>query len=161
MRPPNIFRGRKAFTLVEVVLALAVVTFCIFAILALLTVGAQASHDSSELLQATTIASQLISERRAAPTNAINTPSPFPVWPFTNAVGTTVTNDVYVSADGCQLASAQTNLPTYRLLYTVTINTNNSASLYCSLSWPSSIDPKVNPAEVKGRYEVFTCIPLP
>jgi len=149
-------RRQRAFSLVEVVLAIAVVSFCLFALLGLMSVGAQASYDSSETVQAATMASLIISERRAAPTNTIS--PTFPVFPLTNTMSPASS---YVAADGTSLSTSQTNLPVYRLAYKVTSNANKTASLYFCLSWPPSIDPTINPGAVKGRYEVFTCIPLP
>ncbi len=156
MAPLAVVMKRRAFSLVEVVIAIAVVSFCLFALLGLLSVGAQAGYDSSETVQAATMASLLISERRAAPTNTIS--STFPILPLTNTMNP---SSVYVAADCTMLSSSQTNLPVYRLAYKVTSNANKTASLYFCLSWPPSIDPTINPSEVKGRYEVFTCIPLP
>jgi len=150
-----IIERRTAFSLIEVVIAIAVVSFCLFALLGLLSVGAKAGYDSNETVQAANMASLLVTERRAAPTNTIS--ATFPILPLTNTMSP---SSVYVAADCTMLSSAQTNLPVYRLAYKVTSNANKTASLYLCLSWPPSIDPTVNPAEVKGRYEVFTCIPL-
>jgi len=157
--PVATFATRRAFSLVEVVIALGVVTFCLIALMGLLSVGAQASHDSSEVVQAATMASYMISEIRAAPTNVLNATPTFPILPLTNA--TPLTNSVvYVAPDCTLLTGAQTNQAGYRLTYSSTLNANNTASLYLCLSWPSAVNPTVNPGEVKGRYELFTVLPL-
>ena len=143
----------EAFSLVEVMLALGVVAFCIVALLGLMTVGVRTSRDSTDAVQAADIASMLVSLRSASPTNAL--PAAFPLPPLDSPAGGTA----YLSPGGSIVPAAQA---AYRLTYTVATNGGRFSSLGLLLSWPAPADPAgASPAAVKGRYELFTCIPLP
>lgn len=62
-------RGVSAFSLVEVVIALGLVSFVIVAVIGLFSVGLQATRDSEESIDATNLAAEIIGKRFAAPTN--------------------------------------------------------------------------------------------
>ncbi len=144
--------GRTGFSLIEVMLALGVVSFCLVTLMGLMTVGVQTGRDSTDVAQAADIASTLVSLRRSAPTNDLS--SVFPLPPLhVPASGTS-----YLSASGAPAAKAQA---AYRLGYAVSTNSAHLSSLYLLLSWPAAADPAASPQAVKGRYELFTSVPLP
>lgn len=59
--------ARRAFSLVEVVLALGLVSFVLVALLGLFVVGMGTERDSGEHIRASNLASRLITERRNNP----------------------------------------------------------------------------------------------
>lgn len=64
--------SRRAFSLVEVVLALGVTTFCLMALLALLPIGLQSNHDSSSRKLAWNLCSAIEAELRSAAWSSTN-----------------------------------------------------------------------------------------
>jgi type II secretory pathway pseudopilin PulG len=76
-----------AFTLIEVVISLAIISFALVLIVGLLGLGISNNRDSSNRLQAVNIASLLISTRRSSPTNALSQAFALPPLGGTNAAG--------------------------------------------------------------------------
>jgi len=148
--PPG--RFRRAFSLIEVMLALGIVAFCLVTLMGLMTVGLQTSRDSTDTVQAADIASMLVSLRRTSPTNSL--PTSFALPPLNLPANGTL----YLAADGAVTSSAQAS---YRLTYGVVTNSSQFSSLQLMLTWPPPADPIAAAQLVKGRYELFTCIPLP
>ncbi len=138
--------------MIEVVLALGVVSFCLVTLIGLLTIGLQAGRDSSDTIQAADMASWLVSVRRSAPTNALPAAFPLP------ALNQASSGEVYLS-DGGAIAPAPG--AAFRLGYGISTNASAIALLSLRLSWPASANPITQPQLVKGRYELATCIPLP
>src|SRR5271154_5842435 len=99
----NITPKPNAFSLVEVVFALAIFVFVGFALIGLLGVGIQSSLDSKERNPAATIEEKICSVRRAAPTNdftATTSPQPgFPL-PILSTAANNLTAPVYLTRDG-------------------------------------------------------------
>ncbi len=74
---------RRGFSLIEVVIALAILVVAGFGLIGLLAVGLQGTHDSREQIQAATLAEYYCSIRRAAPVDSFNgTSSPQPGFPI-------------------------------------------------------------------------------
>jgi uncharacterized protein (TIGR02598 family) len=67
MQPLGAVNRRKAFTLVEVVIALAVTTFCILVLLGLLPVGVRTAQQSRGETRAAYLAEQVVSDLRSSP----------------------------------------------------------------------------------------------
>src|ERR1700744_1735196 len=65
-------RKSRAFSLIEVVVALGIVTFAGFALIGLFSVGLKNTRDSKMQLQAATIMEQMCSVRRSAATNDLS-----------------------------------------------------------------------------------------
>ena len=146
----------RAFSLVEVVLALAICSFVLVALLGLLSTGLQSSKDSEDQIQAANLASMLVSTCQAAPKN---TPATFgiPSSALTNGYTATATT-AYIGLDGITTnVTSAAYLITYRA-GTNTLTGANLAQLYLMLSWP----PQANPNNATVRhYELSTYIPLP
>lgn len=155
----------EAFSLVEVVVALAIVVFALFSMVGLLGVGLANSHDSRERMQAATIAEEICSVRRAAPTNAFpigSGPQPgFPLPPLQTATSSPVLT--YITRDG-----ALTNQPNadFGFIYNITPvldavpagNTSNGVSqVYMCIFWPAQAAP-TSPAT--SHYEISTTFGL-
>ena len=160
----------QAFSLIEVVIALAVVVFAGFGLLGLLSTGLQGNRDSKEQLQAANIAEYLCSVRRAAPTNDFstnnaNSPQPgFPLPPFgtatNNIYGSSTPSPVFLTWDGVNTNVAG-GTATFGLLFNVTPSTNNYpttapaySTVYLCLYWPPSAKPNVNSTyfEVTSKF---------
>ncbi len=149
--------SRNAFSLIEVVVALAIFTFAIVAIAGLFVVGIDTNKESSDQIQAANIASLLISARRALPTNSIaNFGLPALNVPY-SATGTYLTN-----ANGVALDGTTTGARAYNLYYQVGTNSTTGphlALVHLKLWSPVSAPlPANNPS---GRYELTTEVALP
>ncbi len=149
---------RRAFSLVEVVLAIAICSFSLIAILGLFTTGLQSTRDSEQQIQAANLASTLISMRMASPTNTFSSLPNFaiPASAMTKGFASAYTGNVYVGSDG------QTNTignAVYRISCSAGTNSltgTGTAQVYIMLSWP----PQATATTAAGRYEIITDIPL-
>lgn len=157
MAPKN-YPQIRAFSLVEVVLAIAICSFGLIAILGLFTTGVQSTRESEQEIQAANLASTLISLRTASPTNNIAALPNFaiPTAAMTGPYGPAYTGNVYVGSDG------QTNTLA-NSLYLITcqagtnsLTGNGISQVYLMLSWP----PQVSSASAAGRYELISYIPI-
>jgi len=144
-----------AFSLVEVVLALAICTFALFALVGLMGVGLRSGKDSGDQIQAANLVSLLISMRTAAETNDIANFA-IPESALTNGYTSSYsTGTNYLGYDGKTTNAAKAS---YRLVYQAGTNAmtgNGVSQVYLILSWPAQANP-VNPAV--GRYELLTYI---
>jgi len=149
---PFIARHRDAFSLIEVVLALAIISFALIAILGLFSAGLKVNKESADQIQAAHIASLLISARRADPTGGTNSALAEFALP-TLIEGSS--KQVKVGLDGT------TNNPVMNLIYTVTINDadSNIANVYLLLWAPigAANPPTNNPG---SYYEISTQVKL-
>jgi len=145
-----------AFSLIEVVLALGIISFALIAIFGLLSVGLKNNKESSDQIQAANLTSLLIASRRGMPTNALPR---FALPPLNLAA----TNTVTVEINGQTNATA--GLPgadSYKLMYQIAPSTVSlkMANIYLLLWWPATLSspPTNNPG---NYYELSTQIPLP
>jgi type II secretory pathway pseudopilin PulG len=175
MRTPLTARRHRislhAFSLVEMVFAIAVLSVSLVVIIGLLAEGLSNNHDSSGRLQAADIASLLITTRRTAPTNSNLTNFALPALGGTNSAGQDVvnatTNYVKVQTDGTISSGTPASTQVvYNLRYIITPSgsKNNIANVDLVLWWPSTLPasassmPVNNPA---GYYELITQVALP
>jgi type II secretory pathway pseudopilin PulG len=140
----------RAFGLVEVVLALGIVSFCLIAILGLFSVGLKQNRESQDKIQAANLASLILSLRRSMPTNTLTI-----ALPVLNQ-GTNY-GKIKVGTDGT------TTAPVMNMIYS--ISTNNLAQpklaqVYLLFWWPLNAPnaPTNNPG---SYYEVVTQVALP
>jgi type II secretory pathway pseudopilin PulG len=152
----------RAFSLVEVVLAIAICSFVLVAILGLFTTGLQSTKESEEEIQAANLAATLISLRTATPTNTISALPNFaiPASAMTQAYGGAYTGGVstnYVGTDGQTLTSSAN--AAYMITCqagTNSVTGSGISQVYLMLSWP----PQVPSSSAAGRYELTTFIPI-
>ncbi len=150
MRPSSghpVSRSVEGFSLIEVVLAIGVVSFCLVAVLGLLPVGLKSNKDSSNQTTAAGLAMAIASDLKATPaspgaTSTITTtnyglriPSP-----GSNAI----TNTLYLSEDGTTNSSASDFKSSY--LATVTITPPASGMVTATaarilITWPPVASP--------------------
>jgi type II secretory pathway pseudopilin PulG len=147
--------GTASFTLVEVVLALAIFSFALVTTMALLSVALRTNKDSSDQVQAANIASLLVSARRAEPTNG---GASFTTFALPTLNRNYVTNTTQVGLDGT--ISTGTGAA-YNLYYGVGTNADtgsNLAGVYILIWWPLGAKmPTNNPS---AYYELSTQVSL-
>ncbi len=153
-RPPT-----RAFSLVEVVFALAICTFVLIGVMGLFMTGLRANRESEGEIQAANSASLIISSTRANPLgpNATAANCPIPSSALTNGF-TTIYENKYVGWDGALLDSANDAafLITCRS-GTNTLTSPGVAQVYLLFSWPVLANPASTPPHY---YEVSTYIPF-
>jgi type II secretory pathway pseudopilin PulG len=161
-----------SFSLVEVVIAIAVISFSLLIVIAMLGQGLSNNHDSNRRLQAADLASLLVATRRASPTNSNLTNFALPALGSVNSAGqdvvSPVTNYVKVQTDGTVIPSGNgnANQVVYNLRYMVTPSgpLNNIANVNLVLWWPGTLAasattmPTNNPSTY---YEMMTQVVLP
>ena len=153
MKPPPFLL--RSFSLIEVVLALGIVSFALLSVVGLLGVGLRTNKESSDQIQASNIASFLISTLRAIPTN------PPPDFALTNLNQETITNTVQVGSDGTttNVSDANGSYNLYYVLGTNSVTGPKLANVYLMLWRPlHAPKPTNNPSSC---YELTTQISLP
>lgn len=145
----------RAFSLVEVVLALGICAFVLVALIGLFSTGLRTGRESEEQVQAANLASQILSTRLAAPTSTNLANFAIPAAAMTGAY-----SNVFSSSDSLVGLDGRTNsTPAYRIICRAGTNAQTGPRLsqvYIMLSWPYQA-PITNAA---GRYEVLTYVPL-
>jgi uncharacterized protein (TIGR02598 family) len=123
------FRGAThAFSLVEIVIVLGVISFALIAVVGLFSFGLQTNRESSDQIQAANLVSLIMSTARAIPTNM---PASFAL---PNLNQGSVTNTVKIGLDG-----TTTNTAAYNLYYVAGTNAAtgaNLANVYLLVWWP-------------------------
>lgn len=162
--PSRLFRPRtrwtgagkeasSAFTLVEVVIALGILSFSITALLGALSIGMNTNRESIEELEATHILQSMLTERRARP---VQEDSNLCLPPLDVSACRDSGNPVILDSMGRPASGAQTGK--FGLVYRVTPNPDKSgADVFCAIYWPGQL----KPANSLGRVEIATKIVLP
>src|SRR5205807_3551026 len=121
-----------AFSLVELVLALGIVAFCLFAVFGLMPVGMQTNRNATSQTAATNIIAAIVADLRTTPAAATTSPQ------FAITFGTDKT--LYFDASG----QASTSLsPDSRYQVNIRWNSAPTGLQYADLkvTWPASVDP--------------------
>jgi uncharacterized protein (TIGR02598 family) len=153
-------RAQRAFSLVEVVVALAIVVFALFSMVGLLGVGLQNTQDARERVQAATVVEQICAIRRASPTNNLSASQPnfpLPAMNQSSAVNN-LASPQYITRDGALTSQASAD---YGFLYSITPKPDTSGSttgggvsqVYICLFWPAHASPT---SAVTGHYAIST-----
>jgi type II secretory pathway pseudopilin PulG len=162
----------KAFSLVEVVVALAIFIFAGFALIGLLSVALKNSRDSKEQLQAANISEYICATRRATPltdfTVSANQPGfPLPVlyspaWAGQNYTTNNFAAPTLLTWDGVT-TSSQANAR-FGMVFNIISATNyvakvspGVATVYLSIYWPAQAQPGTS----AGHFELTTKFALP
>lgn len=134
----------RAFSLIEVTLALGVAAFCLIAVFGLMPVGVQANRNASSQTTATNIIAAVVADLRATP------PTSATSLQFGITFGT---NQPPLYFDGAgQFSTSLGNNSRYQL--NITWNASAPASLkYADLkiTWPAA----ATPANASGAVELF------
>ncbi len=157
---PKAPANHSAFSLIEVVLALGIFSFCIVAILALFSVGVQSAKESEDEIRAANLTSSLLCRMRSAPCTNL-TSYGFPFGALTNAGGTLFnapTNaPLYLNADGTSAATAavaQASRGYAAAAFGSYDVTNRVATVALTLWWPAA----AAYTNAAGQYGVTTYI---
>ena len=131
-----------AFSLVELVLALGVAGFCLFAVFGLMPVGMQTNRNATSQTAATNIIAGIVADLRATPAAATTSPQ----------FGITFGTDKTLYFDTSGQASLST-VSRYRL--SITWNSAPTGLHYAALkvTWPAAADPAVTTPS--GSVETF------
>jgi Tfp pilus assembly protein PilV len=139
----------KAFTLVEVVIALGLMVFGIIVVLGLLSVVLETNRESKGQLGAADTASHMVAARRAAPTNTVADL----VLPVINQDWNATKGTGYVSSDGKVATASQAAFyATYQVGTNVGTGTR-AGDVDVVLSWPAAAA-----ANAQNHYEIFTTV---
>jgi prepilin-type N-terminal cleavage/methylation domain-containing protein len=143
------------FSLIEVVLALAVAVFCLLPILGLLAIGLRTDQDSIRETTAATLAAGLTDDLRSTPPAATSSTR----YNISLPTGTVSTTNTYLLAeDGSCPAQISPGQPTYLATVVLTppaSGTLNAATARILITWPASA-PHVNgaiPTQFNGSFE--------
>ncbi len=146
----------RSFSLIEVLLALGIISFALIALVGLFTVGLRTNKESSDQIEAANIASLLLTTLRALPTNP---PASFALPALNQA---TVSKTIQVTADGATAVATNASGPSYNLSYTVGTNAatgSKLANVYLMLWWPASAPMPTN--KTSAYYEMTAQVALP
>jgi type II secretory pathway pseudopilin PulG len=148
--------GAPSFSLVEVVVALGVVSFALLTMLGLLSLGLTTNKLSSDHIQAANLASLLVATRRASPSDPTNG-TYLASFALPHLDQPYVTNTTVVGLDGTTSTNTGT---TYNLFYGVGTSpgTTNLAHVYLLLWWPVGAPKPVN--NPSSYYELSTTVSL-
>ena len=149
-----------AFSLVEVVLAIGIVAFCVLSLLTLFSVGLRNSKESEDEIRAANLTSSLICRMRAAPGVDL-TSQGFPFGVLTNAGGSLFdapTNaPMWLNGDGTRAATAAEALAArgYAVAAHASYDiTNRVAGVALTLWWPAV----AVYSNASGQYAITTYI---
>lgn len=158
LRQPN--RGTRAFSLVEVVLAMGICVFVLVIIMGLYSTGLRVNRESENQIQAANLASLIVASRRAAPTNSSQLA--IPAAALTNAFANAYANGAqltnYIGLDGLLTTPANAMYLVSCRAGTNAMTGPNIAQVYMKLSWPAQADANTSSSD---NYEVTTYIPFP
>lgn len=142
-------RRTAAFSLVEVVLALGVASFCLMAVFALLPIGMQSNRAAVGQTASTAILSSVVADLRATPAAGSSTQ-------FKISKGSTTT--LYFDSEGRASSAIRADSR-----YRVTVTFRSPAFKYSptfahvAVTWPAAADP----AKAAGQSATLAAIPHP
>jgi uncharacterized protein (TIGR02598 family) len=130
-------RRIRAFSLVEVVIALGIFTFCAVGIVGLLPIALDATRTVSQETNANNIADSISGFWQVAG-NGANSGNDFTMGDFT--IGTPGSRTLYYNNDGLQVAEADKNQASMKLAYDVQNLTGypDTFTVNLTFSWPAN-----------------------
>ena len=133
----------KAFSLVEVTIALGVASFCLIVTFALLPVGITTNRDSIEQTTAASLSSSIVADLRGTPTTGTTNLSPRYGIAFPPAGSAAQNTSFFINTDGStNNLSTATGTPLFRA--TITVNTPASGRAATTgrvlITWPGLAD---------------------
>ena len=136
---------RGGFSLVETVIALGVVSFCLLNAMALLPIGLASNRDSLQKTAAASIASEISSDLRQ---NTVNNQSPRFGIVQTSSTATTL----YFGSDD-SFSTALTSTSLYRATVTVGTISGSTVPVRILITWPAQ-----TAANYTGSLDISTAI---
>ncbi len=156
---------REGFSLVEVVLALAVAVFCLLPIVGLIPIGLTTNQDTIRETTATSLAEAIADDLRATPPSATTSPVYGLGVPTTG--GSVATTTLYLTGDassiddgGTKLTAPSAKEPTYLATVVFTpasAGTLNASSARILITWPALPNQLNNqvPTQYQGSFEAI------
>jgi uncharacterized protein (TIGR02598 family) len=156
---------RGGFSLVETVIALGVVSFCLLNVMALLPIGLASNRDSLQKTAAASIAAEVSSDLRQAPVT-VGSASQSPRFQIGQSSTTSTTTVLYFGSDDSFLngtASGATVSGNWLYRATVTVGATTSGStvpVRILVTWPALADsnPSLSPANYTGSLDISTAV---
>jgi uncharacterized protein (TIGR02598 family) len=138
---------RRAFSLVEVTLALGIAVFCILPIIALLPIGIQWTQATARETAAANLATAVSSDLQATPAGT----STSPYFGFT--LSGPSTNNYLISEAGQKVTAISSSQPTYlvTVVFSPPSKTINAATARILITWPA-ISGQANQAAIPSNY---------
>jgi uncharacterized protein (TIGR02598 family) len=173
----------RAFSLVEVTLALAVISFCLLTLVALLPMGLSSTRDSVNKTNAADIASQIAADLRDTPLATNSAIATIPSSPRfglsmdTNTANATTVNTFYLDDTGNPTGAVGAPI-TAASLYKATViiatpkvpatgtaagtafSNNKPTTLRVIVTWPAQADQRTGtyPTNYQGYFESVTAV---
>jgi uncharacterized protein (TIGR02598 family) len=146
--------SKNAFSLIEVVIALGLFTFCIVGIVGLLPIAANSVKSISQESNANNIAESISGFWQVAPSTASTSGGNFTMGNFT--VGTTGNQTFYYNNDGSNVDD-QTDA-SLRLVYDVQNLSNypNTFTVNLTFTWPPNASSNSTTATTRNFNYIFT-----
>ena len=146
--------SKNAFSLIEVVIALGLFTFCIVGIVGLLPIAANSVKSISQESNANNIAESISGFWQVAPSTASTSGGNFTMGNFT--VGTTGNQTFYYNNDGSNVDD-QTDA-SLRLVYDVQNLSNypNTFTVNLTFTWPPNASSNSTTATTRTFNYIFT-----
>lgn len=144
---------RGAFSLVEVVLALGITTFCLISLMGLFALGLQTEKVSSDVLKISHLAQGILTERRIAPSADLGEDFPIPaLLGGTSAARTTVklNHDGRIASGGEESICALS----YRI-DAPPAGSRKGFTVYLDFYWPAH----ASPSTAEGHCEMLVSFP--
>ena len=158
---------RAAFSLVEVVLALGVATFCLLPIFALLPIGLTTNQNTIRDTTAANLASAVTADLLATPAASTNSFSPRYGLTVPTLGGVPVTNTIYLTEDSSiPSPPSQPSATEVTYLATVVVNPTalgslNAAAARILITWPARANQVAGaiPTNYMGSFETVISLP--
>jgi uncharacterized protein (TIGR02598 family) len=152
---------RSGFSLIEVTLALGVVSFCMVPLFALLPLGMTTSQNASQQAAATEMATAISADLQASPVIG-GTSSRFGI-PFPSVSSTSSTSTLFFAQDGSVVAGSTAGAGSrYRATLTISKDASDTTLLkvWIFVTWPALADPSSTapPQNFSGSYETATTL---
>ncbi len=156
------FRSCRAFSLVEVTLALGIAAFCLIAVLGLVPAGLKTQQASIGETQANSIISQVVGKLRAAtrvpPGQEDKTDSKWILRPHTSGTWDPTPDTLFFTADARSEGSSLTANSVFRAtIHYIQPPTDTTSLSVITVSWPAPIDPSAGGVP-SGSVSTFAAI---
>ena len=157
----------RGFSLVEVVVALGILGFCIVSLLGLFSVGLKSNAASSEETVVASLLTAIASDIAATPVTAPSTFQLSPQFQIPVPVSGAVTNTLFFGSDGTLTGAVNTDaVPSANHRYRATIAimppsgtaASSATTVRIFMTWPALADPQAStpPVHYNGSVETMT-----
>jgi uncharacterized protein (TIGR02598 family) len=152
----------NAFSLVEVVFAIFIVSFCLLSVLALMPIGVTTTHDSLENTSAAGIASAIAADIHSTAITSSTTGTTSPRYSVSLGANAVQTVLYFSGDDNFTVTTPSTaNPPIYRATITPgTLTTAGTQQVRIWITWPALADSTgtKNPQNFTGSIDVMTAL---